>query len=597
MNKKLLFLLASFATVVLFTFQACKYKRDYQVPVDQNQYNTANQVTASFYGMITDEAGVPIVGATVTASGYSTYTDINGVYFFNKINTPRDYTAVVASKPGYFTGYRSIVVNANQKHEIRIALIKKADYQSYIASAGGTIQHSNGFSITFPPDGVENAQTGLEYDGLVYVYTKHIDPRTDMGRNLMPGDMKGNNRLNEVTLLRSMGIVHVELFDVSGNPLRMREKLNATINLTVPPSLLSKAPSTISMWHFDTQKSIWQETSFALLQGNVYSGSANPMSFWTFAVSEPTIPIQMTFMDQHNFPLTGYTVKVINTGKNDIQYALTNGSGWSSIYAYPNASLIVELYANSFCSGLPVFTKTISTTGFTQNFGTYTIPVSNPGYARIIGTLVDCGKYPIGDGAIFVEPIGLFIVPNNLGQFALSLPCAPTGQVAYNAYNFNSSVFGVTIGSISPGENLLGNIIACDVIDPYLNITLTNTLTNQSVTTNFAAPLDNIYSYLESPLNTSFASIVANSTANGKYVQIQSIDSTAGKKLVTDGILTNIGGTFTDTAFTIIAGNISYNGYPIYPGDIVGTFILNVKGMPSGTTYSGTGDFRAPRFN
>jgi hypothetical protein len=597
MKTKLQLVLAAFVSLVLLSIQSCKYKKDYQIEVDQNQYSNSPTVEGSFYGLVTDETGTPLDGAKVTTGTLTTYTDRNGVFFFTKITTPRDYTAISVSKEGYFSNYRSVVVKAGDKHEVRVSLVKKMDYQTYIASAGGTIKDADGFSITFPAKAVEYVSNGVEYEGQVYVYTQYIDPSTDMGRRLMPGDLKGNNLKEEVTLMRNKGMAHIEIFDVNGNPLRLKKGISAALSTTLTPGSIASSPAVISLFHFDAQKCIWQEKSVATLNGNQYSGLIDDLNFWSFAKSEATIQIQMSFIDQYNSGLSGYTVKVTNSAKSDVQYALTSAKGWSNIYVYPYSSMTVELYANSFCTGFPVYTTTINTDAFTKDFGTTIVPINNAGMCRILGRVVGCGNYPVTDAALFFEPVGLFVIPDANGNFSLSLPCTPSGNLVLNAYDLNHNVFGETITALVSGENFLGDVIACDNIPPYLDITLVHSITNQSVTTNFLSPTDNINTYLENPAANSFAWIVGENLAGDRYVRLQTLDSVVGKVLVTDGALKGIGTGFADTAFVVFAGNVTYNGYPAYPGDVVGTFILNVTGLPSGATYNATGRFRAPRLN
>lgn len=597
MKTKFQLLLTAFMSIFIIGIQSCKYKKDYQVKIDQNQYSNTPVVEASFYGMVTDDNGEPLVGAKVVTGTMVDVTDDNGVFFFNRISTPRDYTAIEVSKDGYFSNYRSVVVKAGDKHEVRVALVKKQNYQTFIASVGGTISDNGGFSITFPAKAVEYVTSKIGYEGQVYVYTKMIDPSTTMGRRLMPGDLKGNNLKQEVALMRNKGLMQVKIFDVNGNELQLKGDISATLSVILPANSLSTAPTQISLFHFDTQKCIWYEKSVATLNGNKYNGQVNELNFWSFSVSEPTTQMQIAFVDQYNVALAGYTLKLTNLSKNDVQYALTNSAGWTNIYMYPNASMHMELYADSFCTGTPVYSTTLNTDGFSKNLGTKIIPINNPGMCRILGRVVGCGNYPVTDAALFFEPIGLFVIPDANGNFSLSLPCTPTGSLIFNAYDFNNNVYGETIGSLFPGENYLGDVIACDSIPPYLDITLVHSLTNQSVTTNFLSPADIVQTHLENPSSNSFAWITANNVANTTYVQLQTIDSVVGKVLITDGQLKGVGAGFADTAFTVFAGNVTYNGYPPYPGAVVGTFILNVIGLPSGATYHGTGRFRAPRLN
>jgi hypothetical protein len=160
-------------------------------------------VVASFYGQLLDEAGAPIENATVTTSGYTTQTDVNGLYFFNNINTPEHNTSIKASKIGFFNGFRSMMVKAGDKHEVKLTLMKKDNAQSYVSSAGGTISTGNGLSITFPASALKNKATGLPYNGQVYVYAKRIDPTTSLGRNTMPGDLRGISTDQNENMLRS----------------------------------------------------------------------------------------------------------------------------------------------------------------------------------------------------------------------------------------------------------------------------------------------------------------------------------------------------------------------------------------------------------
>lgn len=597
MNTKFQLFLTALVSVLLLSVQSCRYKKDYQIEVNQNQYSNSPTVQGSFYGYVTDEDGTPLVGARVSTGSLVTHTDVNGVFFFNKITTPRDYTAISVTKDGYFSNYRSVVVKVGDKHEVRIALVKKQDYQTFIASVGGTIKDNGGFSITFPAKAVEYVSNGVGYEGQVYVYTKYISPSTHMGRHLMPGDLKGNNLKNEVTLMRNKGMSHVEIFDMNGNPLRLKKGISAALSTTLASNSIATSPAVISLFHFNPQKCIWEERSVATLNGNQYSGLIDDLNFWSFSVSEATIQVQMAFIDQYSSALSGYTVRVTNMAKNDVQYALTSASGWSNIYVYPYATMNVELFANSFCTGSPVYTTTINTDGFTKNFGTTIVPINNTGMCRILGRVVGCGNYPVTDGALFFEPVGLFVIPDGNGNFSLSLPCTPSGNLVLNAYDFNNNVYGETNTTLIPGENYFGDVIACDSIPPYLDITLVHPITNQSVTTSFLSPVDDIHTYLENPASNSFAWIVGQNLAADRYVRLQTIDSTVGKLLVTDGQLKGVGAGFADTAFVVFAGNVTYTGYPPYPGNVVGTFILNVTGLPSGTTYNATGRFRAPRLN
>jgi hypothetical protein len=55
---------------------------------------------------------------------------------------------------------------------------------------------------------------------------------------------------------------------------------------------------------------------------------------------------------------------------------------------------------------------------------------------------------------------------------------------------------------------------------------------------------------------------------------------------------------YTDTQFTVqTVSTATYTGFPLFPGDVLGTYTLNLVGVPSGNSYTVTGSFRAPRIN
>ena len=106
--------------LAMIGLQSC-YKRDYTTVNNTTTFDNSNTVTTSLYGIVQDEAGLPVVAAVVKASGYTTLTDDNGLFFFNNITTPSHATTVVVTKDGYFNGSRTLSVNANDKHTVKIS--------------------------------------------------------------------------------------------------------------------------------------------------------------------------------------------------------------------------------------------------------------------------------------------------------------------------------------------------------------------------------------------------------------------------------------------------------------------------------------------
>ena len=316
-------------------------------------YNNSKTVVASIMGFVTDESGAIIEGATVTTSGYTTLSDANGYFHFDNITTPSHATTVLVSKGNtYFKGSRTIAVNANQKHVLKVSLIAKGIPGTFVAANGGSVSFANGLVLGFPAGGIVNQATGLTYNGQVYVYAHKIDPTTQTGLNTMPGDLRGvTANGGEERLLQSFGMMVAELYSVDGQLLQIRPGSEATITLTVPTSLQATAPATIPLWYFDEAKGIWMEEGTAILTGGKYVGKVKHFSFWNCDTPAAAIDLEMTLVDQFGTPLSGYLVKLTKTTNNNSRKGTTNTAGWVGGLVYPSANMQMEVYALSSICG------------------------------------------------------------------------------------------------------------------------------------------------------------------------------------------------------------------------------------------------------
>jgi uncharacterized membrane protein len=137
--------LFAFLSLIILSFFSCK----------KNNNNTnstiESNVQATIYGQLLDESGIPIQNAIVSTQGITKTTDSNGLFYFNNITTNKNNTTVKATKQGYFEGYRTISVQKNSNHELKLVLMKLDNPQYVDATIGGSISTGNGLSITFPP--------------------------------------------------------------------------------------------------------------------------------------------------------------------------------------------------------------------------------------------------------------------------------------------------------------------------------------------------------------------------------------------------------------------------------------------------------------
>lgn len=571
-------------------------------------YDNSRTVVASIMGFVTDESGAIIENATVSTGSYTTLTDENGYFHFDNITTPSHASTILVSKDTYFKGSRTIAVNANQSHVVKVSLIAKGIPATFVASNGGNVSFADGLSLSFPANGIVNEATGLAYNGQVYVYAHKIDPTTEVGRNTMPGDLRGTTASgNEERLLQSFGMMVAELYSVDGQLLQIKTGSAATMTMTVPTSLQSNAPTRIPLWYFDEAKGMWVEDGFATLTAGKYVGKVSHFSFWNCDTPAAAIDLDMTLVDQNGNPLGGYTVVLKNTANNDSRYGWTNTAGWVGGLVYPNATLTMEVYSqNSICgTSTPIYTQTVVTSSINLSLGTIVVPITTPSAATITGTVVDCSSNALANAGILIQPFNIIVTPNSLGQFTYTFPCTPSTPITVYAYDLANNVYGTSSAiPLVSGTNNLGVLNACGNVAPFLTIDMTNTTTSINYQNTFTIAGNNaVYSSIsiDSLLLVPTTNIVAYGTNGGtatSYVSFSTNDTTAGTFVGNSFYATLPTSGFTDQSYTIQPGStVSYTGYPLFPGDVLGTYSFNLIGVPSGNTYTATGSFRAPRSN
>lgn len=577
--------------VAILSLNSC-YRRDYTNTGNNNVFDNSKTVVASFNGIITDEAGAPIVGAVVKTSAFTATTDDNGLFFFTNINTPVRATSFIVSKDGYFNGSRTLYVKQNNNHTVHIVLLKKEAPQVFNSVNGGTVNFPNGLSISFTANSVVNKATNTPYTGQVYVYAKPIDPSTEMGRNAMPGDLRGIGTGGIERMLRSYGMMVAELYDINGNALQLKSTTPATITLTIPQALNNHTPANIPLWYYDEAQGMWMQQGSATLTGNKYVGTVTHFSFWNCDTPEAAIYLEMTLQDQNGNPLPGYTVKLTNTANMDSRYGTTNNSGWVGGLCYSNATLTMQVYNNNVCGATPVYTNTITTGNVNQDLGIVVINLGAIQSCSFDITVLDCLGAPLANAAIWIPEFSLTLNSNALGQISYTMNCVPATPITIYAYDLNTNVYASQQYTLVAGTNNLGTINACGNVSPFFNLDITNTVTMAMNSKNWLAPADNIFATISGP-NT----YVSATDGLGTSIYLSATGNTVGTFNIPQfGLNGNYG--FADTIFTPTGINtITFTTFPGFPGDLQGTVSLNFLGYPSGDTYTATGIFRAPRTN
>jgi hypothetical protein len=594
-------ILLFFISSALVTMQSCK-RAVVQVPGVITKYDNSIKINATLSGIILDESGNAIKGAAVSIGSNYTISDAQGYFNFNNVSMPQHNTTVRVTKQGYFNGYKSLSVNANQRHTISLILMKKESPETFISANGATVSFAGGLSITFPSNALVNKATGVAYSGQAYVFAKTINPTTELGRMTMPGDLRGLDATNgEEKILQSFGMFVAEIFDQNGNALQVSPTTKATISLDIPSSLSAGAKASIPLWYFDEAKEMWIEEGSATKQGNKYVGDVKHFSFWNCDQPINSVYFQMTIIDQLGNPVIGYTVKLTDPTTGDSRLGYTNSAGWVGGLTPQNATLNMEVYPTSvLCPNLiptPIYTQTVTTAVSNINLGTIVVTTSN--VTTITGTIIDCANNPISNGTALIQPGYIIVNTNSSGQFSYEIPCVPTQTITVTPYDNTAGIYGNTSSgmAIVAGLNNIGNFQACGNITPFLNVTFTNTATNTIANYTFTPPSGYIVADADAiPLSYISAS---DSMQGNRYLHFTANDTTNGTHtiptFVINGIL-NPG--WNDTQFnlaTASANTVTYTSFPLAPGQVIGSFSVFLTGVPSGQTYTATGNFRAQR--
>lgn len=585
-------------TMLVLMLQACNLKDKFK---NDNPIAT-NQVTASIIGVVKDELGQAIPNTTVMIGTNTVMSDANGIYIFNKIDCNQKATTVRCSKQGYFNGFKTLSVQANEKHIANVSLMKKENPQTLNTQTGGTVNSGNGIMITFPANALVNKNTGAVYNGQANVFIKKIDPTTELGQKTMPGNLTGLNTNSQEMLLQSFGMLAAEIEDNNGNPLQIATGKEATISSEIPASLVAQAKSTIPLWYFDETKMQWIEEGSATLNGTKYEGNVKHFSFWNCDLPNPMISGELILVDQFNNPLQNYSVEMTMLNQLYSIHGNTNSSGWIGGPLPANVTLTLNVYANNICGNIPIYTQIVNTNNSNINLGT--IIISNTTSSCIItGTVLNCNNLPSTNSTIFIPELEAFVSPNTTGQFNYSMPCTPTSLLTFITFDLATNNYSTTTGFLTVGNNNLGFLQSCNSLPIFMNLEVKNTNTNQTQNYNFIAPAKPVaigVDYTMSQNNFILFAGDTNYTPTSSGLLLFTLNNTLGTHNASgDNEFYFANAPFSEQTYTLdtINSTVTYTNIMPYPGTVEGSINLKLTGYPSGNNYTAIGTFRAIRGN
>lgn len=452
--------------LVMFLVASCK--KDAKINDITNE-----TITSSIFGRVTDENGNSISGATASAGGKSTTTDLNGVFKLSNVTLNKKHAFVKINKSGYFDGSRTFIATSGKTNQVEIQLFSKSLKGSFDASTGATINVTANASVEFPANAIKKAD-GTIYTGTVKVFAAYLNPTDEKLYLKMPGDLIGTRTDNSESLLRSFGMMNVELEDASGNKLNIADGKEATLSMSVPATLLNAATATIPLWYFDTNTGVWKEEGTATLTGNKYIGNVKHFSWWNCDTPNPEHTVCLRLVDQNGNPLAGVEVFLITQGQNWGTHGYTdnNGEGCGLV----TANSVIELKIRDNCDNNLIFIQNIGP------FAPNTAPTdlgniqvnfpTNQITGSYQGKLMDCNSNAVSNGYVIYTYNGSehYVPADANGNFNFNIvSCGTTLPITFIGYDLGGGKFSVeqTI-TYSYGSHDIGNVIVCEAPQEFV---------------------------------------------------------------------------------------------------------------------------------
>jgi len=424
--------------------------------------NDAIMVTGGVNGIVVDENNQPVAEVTVTSGTASTTTDRYGAFKFRNISLSKANATVKVIKNGYFNAFRSFPATAGVINNVRIKLIPKTNSGSFTASTGGTISIAGGGKLVMPANAITDAG-GTAYSGTVNVAMAWIDPSSaDLPFTLM-GDLRGITTGGEERGLSTYGMLGVELTGLGGVPMKVAAGKTAELTFPIPASLLSGAPATIDLWHFDEATARWKQEGTATKSGSFYIAQVSHFSFWNCDAPFPVIDLCMSFKDNNNQPLVNAQVRIKRVVNNAYGYGRTDSLGNLCGKVPKDEALVLEVL--DICNNV-IYTQNIGPFSAAATLPPVTVNIPAANNLIITGTVTNCANANVTNGAaaIYVTGGNHYVVPITNGSFSLSLIRCGSNPINFTVLGIDYTAFQQSApvgGSGISGTVNVGTLQAC----------------------------------------------------------------------------------------------------------------------------------------
>ncbi len=457
-----------FAGLLAALFLACHKDFDNTTVTQTGPIPTVN-IQASLYGRVLTTAGMVVSGAEVKVAGQTLTTNAQGLFFVYNQQLDHNGTYAQVKAPGYFSTGRFAHPHLGSSTYMEVVLMEKTS-QQFSANSTATIPVSGGGSVTIPAQSLVTAD-GQAYSGTFLAATHWLDPSDNKTFSTMPGDLRAEDAEGRAKVLKTFGMVGVELATPAGVSLNLASDKKATVSLPIPASISSNAPNNISLWHFDESNGYWKEEGSATKQGSNYVGEVAHFSFWNCDVPGDYIILNGCLGNANGNPLGNTWVNLTSPNYGN-GYAYTDAEG--RFGGVVPANELLNLKIHNSC-GAVIYSTMIGPFSVNTTLSKININNTTQTTLSVSGTLVDCNGVPLTSGLVCIQDSVFAVVPtDSSGHFETTIyTCSSITALNLRAYNVvNPSQSVPLVVNVVGGVANAGTIPVCSALDEYVTVQL-----------------------------------------------------------------------------------------------------------------------------
>lgn len=483
------------AILTFSTFLSCKRDADTIPEKNDGQVVNSSPVHASVSGNVVDENNQAVTGATVKSGNQTTTTDSRGLFNFDNIEMDKYASVVTVEANAYFKGIRTFSAEEGSFNYIKIKLLPKTLAGTVDASAGGTVTLSNGSIVTLKENSVVIKSNGQPYTGTINVYATNIDPTAADIAATVPGSFQATDANNYRVLLKSYGMMTVQLEGQSGELLQIANNKTAKLRFVIPSSLSVTAPASMQLWYLNETDGLWKEEGSAQKTNNYYETEVSHFSFWNCDEPDNFVFFEFTAATS-NGPLPAALVRLTRINNATSGYGYTNSAGHCSAMVFKNEPLLLEILDGC---GDVAYSQNIGPYAQATNLGTIIVPIATT--IHVTGNATDCAAQPVANGSAHIYWEGrLFVAMVTNGTFSIDLlRCNSTTEpievsIIDNSTHQQSTTWTTDVSS--NGTVDAGTLAACGISsNEWVNYTI-----NGGPVHSFSSPADYIAETGSSPI-------------------------------------------------------------------------------------------------